>query len=211
MFNLNEDNEITWNEWVTGWWQKTVPTEYLELHKLFETVDKDENGRVSSSEWGKAVSKNQEMMKKYFGGETIEEIGKNFNKIDLNGDDKLSWVEIVKAADIGSLKKVFFSMDKDGNGAVDSQEWGRQLKKFKEALGEFFSGYTIGELGRKFNAIDANNDGRLTWDEIQNAIFMESEQKEDDQELQALEEKDLVNDDTRNKLAGLLAAKKAKK
>jgi len=147
-------------------------------------------------------------MKKYFGGETIQEIGKNFNKIDLNGDDKLSWVEIVKAADIGSLKKVFFSMDKDGNGAVDSKEWGRQLGKFKEALGEFFSGCSIKDLGRKFNEIDANHDGRLTWDEIQNAIFMESEQKEDDQELQALEEKDLVNDDTRNKLAALLAAKK---
>lgn len=207
MFNLNEDNEITWNEWVTGWWQKTVPTEYLELHKLFETVDKDENGMVSSKEWGTAVSKNKEMMKKYFGGDSMAEVGKNFNKIDLNGDDKLSWVEIVKAADMGSLKKVFFSMDKDGNGAVDKKEWGKQLSKFKEALGEFFSGCSISELGRKFNSIDANDDGRLTWDEIQNAIFMESEKKEEDKEVQDLKDADLVNPETRNRLANLLKKK----
>jgi Ca2+-binding EF-hand superfamily protein len=68
-----------------------------ELRKLFETVDKDGDGKVSSTEWGRSVAANGGLMGKYFGGQTMAEVGAAFRRIDANGDGKLTWDEFESA------------------------------------------------------------------------------------------------------------------
>merc|ERR1719443_254003 len=122
-----------------------------DLKKFFDSLDKDKNGKVSSKEWGHALGKSKEIMSKYFGGSTPAEVGQAFKKIDKNKDGDLTWEEFVAAAESRiiqieagkvklaeamntpggeeELKKIFNSLDKDGNGKVDSKEWGKALGK----------------------------------------------------------------------------------
>jgi len=68
---------------------------YNELKGLFESLDKDGDGRVTGKEWGSAVQKNAEVMKKYFGGKNLKAIGKAFNRLDTDGSGDLTWDEFV--------------------------------------------------------------------------------------------------------------------
>ena len=51
-------------------------------------------------EWGDGVAKHKDVIAKFFGGATIEEIGRQFARIDANNDEKLSWDEMLAAAGI---------------------------------------------------------------------------------------------------------------
>lgn len=73
-----------------------------ELRKLFDTLDKDQDGKVTGQEWGKKVHENQELLSKYFGGSTLKEVGSAFSKIDTDASKSLTWDEFVAAA---GLKK----------------------------------------------------------------------------------------------------------
>ena len=49
---------------------------------------------MSSKEWGQAISKNQALAVKYFGGASMREIGAAFRRIDVDGSDDLTWEEV---------------------------------------------------------------------------------------------------------------------
>ena len=72
---------------------------YAELRALFQTLDMDGDGTVTSKEWGAAVSKNKELLGKYFGGATAKEIGMAFKRLDADGSGDLSWEEFVEGAE----------------------------------------------------------------------------------------------------------------
>ncbi len=55
---------------------------------------------LSVQEWGDGVAKHKDVIAKFFGGATIEEIGRQFARIDANNDEKLSWDEMLAAAGI---------------------------------------------------------------------------------------------------------------
>jgi len=165
-----------------------TPAGQEELKAFFTGLDKDGNGKVDSKEWGHALGKHQGMMMKYFGGLTPAEIGQAFKRIDVNGDGSLSWEEFVAAANAAgakleasanalavamqsdeskaALKEFFDKLDKDGNGKVDSKEWGKALGKNKEIMAKFFGGSTPAEIGQAFKRIDTNGDGVLSWEEF---------------------------------------------
>merc|ERR1719451_135252 len=69
-----------------------------ELRNLFDSLDKDHDGKVTGKEWGKKVKENQSLLSKYFGGSTLKEIGSAFSRIDADGNKSLSWEEFVVAA-----------------------------------------------------------------------------------------------------------------
>merc|ERR1719183_2423932 len=69
-----------------------------ELRKLFDTLDKDGDGKVTGQEWGKTVKEHQALLSKYFGGSTLKEIGSAFKRIDTDGNASLSWAEFAAAA-----------------------------------------------------------------------------------------------------------------
>jgi Ca2+-binding EF-hand superfamily protein len=158
------------------------------LKELFDSMDKNHDGKVSSKEWGKMIGQKKDILAKYFGGATPAEVGRAFKRIDANSDGSLSWEEFVGAAaqkrasvsmastalvevmqsDEGrkSLKQFFDSLDKDSNGKVSSKEWGHALGKNKEVMAKYFGGATPAEIGQAFKRIDANHDGNLTWEEF---------------------------------------------
>ena len=66
-----------------------------ELKALFDTLDKDGDGRVTGKEWGSAVKKNKDVLQKYFGGKDMKAIGKAFKRLDTDGSGDLTWDEFV--------------------------------------------------------------------------------------------------------------------
>jgi Ca2+-binding EF-hand superfamily protein len=154
-----------------------------ELRQLWEALDKNSDGKVSSKEWGSAVFQNKDLLSKYFGGASMSEIGHAFNRIDSNKSDALTWDEFssdaksfaaasnlaaAMATDDGSaeLKGLWDTLDKDGDGKVSSQEWGRAVYKNQDLMKKHFGGNTLSEIGHAFNRIDSDNNDSLTWIEF---------------------------------------------
>jgi Ca2+-binding EF-hand superfamily protein len=138
---------------------------------------------VTSKEWGRGVSSNAAILSKFFGGASLEEIGRQFRRIDLDQSRSLSWSEIVRGArslgaaltvatyaesDSGSreLRKLFNSLDKNGDGRVSSKEWGAALSRHSGALAKHFGGASLAEIGQMFKRLDRDASGDLTWDEF---------------------------------------------
>lgn len=158
------------------------------LKELFDSMDKNHDGKVSSKEWGKMIGQKKDILAKYFGGATPAEVGRAFKRIDANSDGNLSWEEFEAAAmkklasvDTGAIQMVqalqsdegkaelrtfFDSLDKDHNGKVSSKEWGHALGKNKEIMSKYFGGSTPAEIGQAFKRIDVNSDGNLSWEEF---------------------------------------------
>ena len=64
-----------------------------EFKILFDSLDADGDGAVSSKEWGRGVGRNKAIMQRYFGGATVGEVGRMFSKINTDGDARLTWAE----------------------------------------------------------------------------------------------------------------------
>ena len=44
------------------------------------------------------VSKNKDVMSKYFGGSSLKQLGKAFRKMDTDGSGELTWEEFVEGS-----------------------------------------------------------------------------------------------------------------
>jgi Ca2+-binding EF-hand superfamily protein len=77
--------------------QPTDEQDLEPLKNLFDKLDKDSSGTVDKQEWGRALSQNKEALAQYFAGETLSEIGKQFNRIDADQSGDLSWAEVESA------------------------------------------------------------------------------------------------------------------
>ena len=78
----------------------STPDGNAELRRLFESIDSNSDGKVTSKEWGEAVSANKQLLAKYFlngqcdGGDvTLAELGKTFNRLDTNKSGDVTWDE----------------------------------------------------------------------------------------------------------------------
>jgi len=215
---VDEDGKqsLTWDEFHAAWTATLVVPEFTELKELWDKLNKNADGVVSSKEWGQLINNNVELVKKCFGDfKDMKEIGQYFNVIDENEDKMLTWKEVVaartKLQDLSSLQKLYMQMDADGDGFVDSKEWGRQLNQFKDQLGEFFMGMTIPELGKMFNEMDKDKDDKISWDEIKTTVMDVHNQQDLEEELAQLKQADNVNEESKQRMADLLATIKKKK
>jgi len=67
------------------------------------------------------------------------------------------------------LRQLFTKMDKDGNGAIDSKEWGQALgdpSVLAVMRAYFGQDATLAEIGAAFNVIDVDGNGSLDFDEL---------------------------------------------
>jgi creatine kinase len=202
----DKDGMLTWSEFEVAldeWAEGTANVEVLamamvsddgrsELRELFNKMDKDGNGKVSGKEWGKAVGANRELLAKYFGGSTLVEIGSAFKRLDTDNSGTLTWDEFEAAlaqwddSTVGvhclasimeedeskaELKALFDKLDKDGDGKVSGQEWGRSVAGDKDVMAKYFGGSTLKEIGSAFRRLDTDRSGALTWDEFEAALF----------------------------------------
>ena len=76
----------------------STPEGRAELKSLFDQLDLNSDGRVSSAEWGASVHKFKDVLKKYFGGNTVANVDKLFRSIDANGTGDFTWEEFLEVA-----------------------------------------------------------------------------------------------------------------
>eukprot|EP00928_Gymnodinium_smaydae_P020323 TRINITY_DN17859_c0_g1_i2.p1 TRINITY_DN17859_c0_g1~~TRINITY_DN17859_c0_g1_i2.p1 ORF type:complete len:283 (+),score=75.70 TRINITY_DN17859_c0_g1_i2:50-898(+) len=72
-----------------------------ELQKLFEGMDRDSDGRITSKEWGQAIGQRQELLRRFFEGVSLKDLGQAFKRIDADSNGYLSWEEFETAAKKG--------------------------------------------------------------------------------------------------------------
>ena len=159
------------------------PESNAELRDLFRSLDADGDACVSSREWGMAVAGNQQILSKYFGGATVSEIGRQFNRIDIDGDKRLTWSEFESGAkSLGAaltiaaalhtgdgnaeLRGLFETLDKDSDGRVTAQEWSGAVLAQRAAIVRHFGGATQAELKQAFRRLDTDRSGDLSWKEF---------------------------------------------
>lgn len=160
-----------------------------QLKRLFDLIDKDGNGSVTSKEWGAAVGKpaTRTLMMDFFGGINAGECGKMWHRIDKDRSGELSFDEFVAATAAygarsrlqdmlavnksrAALRALFDALDTDGNGEIDSKEWGQAVSAHAATMAKFFGGDAssgLQSIGQAFRHIDADGSGTLTWDEFE--------------------------------------------
>ena len=155
-----------------------------ELRALFDDIDRDGNGRVSAAEWGRAVSSQRERLARFFGGVTIEEVGRAFARLDADGSGDLTFEEFeegVASMDVASrltqalaieegqqeLRGLFEALDKDEDGTVSGKEWGAAVSKNVELMAKYFGGLTVPQVAKAFARLDKDGSRDLTWTEFQ--------------------------------------------
>jgi len=68
------------------------------------------------------------------------------------------------------LRALFEQIDTDGDGCVDSREWGRAVSRHGFAMSKYFGGVTPSQIGKAFRKIDADGSNTLTWDEFERFV-----------------------------------------
>jgi Ca2+-binding EF-hand superfamily protein len=144
-----------------------------ELRGLFDSLDKDHDGKVTGQEWGKKVKENQALLAKYFGGSTLQEIGSAFSRIDADGNKSLSWEEFVEAAGLGLAVLVQSQIEDSGKPAEDSLALALPEESAPSA-GPAVPTSPVGENQKKlkglFDELDANHDGTVSRAEFIKAL-----------------------------------------
>lgn len=108
--------------------------------RLFRQADTDGNGMLSRAEIGKAMP--------YLAGA--------FERIDANNDGQVSraelaaWKKAQRSGRRANAAEGFRHADADGDGAISRDEAGKHAPR----------------LARRFDAIDADRDGKLTQEEL---------------------------------------------
>ena len=99
----------------------------VELRKLFQQLDTDGDGRLSSEEWARGMGKQGTAMAKYFGGSTYEDLARAFSRIDANGDGCVTWDEMVEGA--AHYKRTVGGSGYRGGRAYDEPRGGAPLPR----------------------------------------------------------------------------------
>ena len=79
--DINKDKQISWSEFekcAREMVKRRHEEGLIELRMLFESIDSDSNGRISSHEWAQAVQQRPELVAKYFGAGTMEQMSRMF-------------------------------------------------------------------------------------------------------------------------------------
>lgn len=166
-----------------------TPEGVASLKRLFDRIDSDSSGAISRKEWGAAVGKQATRadMQSYFGGINAKESGKMFAHLDVDKGGSLTFDEFVagsaaygvrrRVADVmatehnrAELRALFEQIDTDGDGCVDSREWGRAVSRHGFAMSKYFGGVTPSQIGKAFRKIDADGSNTLTWDEFERFV-----------------------------------------
>ena len=136
--------------------------ELVELRKVFEAADLDNDGTLSREELNQSMEAVKSILQ--IEEENLEEI---FKTVDLDGSDSIDFQEFTQAALDArillrdeNLEKAFNAFDTDGDGGIDAEE----LKLvFDNSVSDFDN-----EKWAKLTAkIDKNCDGKIQFEEFE--------------------------------------------
>jgi len=193
----DHSKDLTWDEFVAG--SRRVDGPYrasqalvdamnttegkAQLLELWQSLDSDGDGVITAKEWGRGVGANSAIMSRYFGGQTLDEVGKAFKRLDTDGSGDLTWEEFeagVAYMDVADrlahalqteeghaqLKALFEVLDADHDGRVTAKEWGRAVSKNQTLMSKYFGGSSLRAIGQAFSRLDVDRSGDLSWAEF---------------------------------------------
>lgn len=161
-----------------------------DLKALFDKCDKTSDGRVNVIEWGKVIVAHEEILDKYFGGNTDLDFLGAFKRMDdktgKRGSESLSWEEFEKYASVFNtaskittamsteegrtrLKELFTQCDTSGDGQVNIMEWGKCVVDNDEVLARVFGGTEDMDFAAFFDRMDKDGSHQVSWDEFEAA------------------------------------------
>ncbi|XP_070538756.1 calmodulin-like [Ptychodera flava] len=121
------------------------------LREKFSAVDKDGNGRATSTELGT-------YLKSLGHNATEKEVQDMINSLDTDGSGTVEFSEFLTAA-VKRYQNAFSALDKDGNGFITSSELGQAMK----GLGIQKTDQEIEEM---IKGADVDKDGQIKFEEF---------------------------------------------
>ncbi|CAE8623939.1 unnamed protein product [Polarella glacialis] len=160
-----------------------------ELKALFDKLDTNADGKVSSQEWGNSVFENKDILAKFFGGSSSpEELALAFKRIDVDKSDNLTWAEFTAAARSvmvsdqmaaamlnpegkTAIKGLFDKIDQNGDIQITALEFAAALFSQSDIVKSYFGGMdlTLEDLSTAFQRIHKDRNGVLTWNEFESS------------------------------------------
>ena len=64
------------------------------------------------------------------------------------------------------LKALYESLDGDGDGKLNAEEWSTGLAANAKIVGKYFGGVSADETAETFSKIDKDGSGELSWEEF---------------------------------------------
>lgn len=127
--------------------------------------------------------------------ETILELKRAFELLDADESGVVSPKEIIEAFDKYNIMKgdkiiyqVLGDLDKDYSGGLDFEEFLRFMTKKVDSRD------TRGEILKSFKYFDANDDGKITWEELKQVALHLGEEMTDDEVREMFRRADLDDD-----------------
>jgi Ca2+-binding EF-hand superfamily protein len=207
-FDVDKDGQISRQEIVQGMTSVGLKLTSAEIDTLFILADKDNNGQIDFSEFsqimipsaGDRIAK----LKKQF--RNTSEIENAFRRFDSNHDGAISFEELkagLKSSGImftdQEVETCFAVADRDCDGEVSLSEFVHMLNTSHGSSGtvEKFFDYCIAVA---FNAIDANRDGAISFQELSASLRVAGFPDQDIQTIFALADHDRDGEVSLNEL-----------
>ena len=146
---------------------KTLTNEEISgMKQMFKQFDKDNSGTITINELQKGLEKKGARS-------TKSELEKMLKEMDVDGNGELDYEEFIAATLCQSkiqnedhMERAFAYFDKDNSGFIT-------LDELKKVISDFGMNHMQGMDENEFmNALDANNDGKIDYDEF--LAFMSS-------------------------------------
>ncbi|CAE7599404.1 cal-1 [Symbiodinium sp. CCMP2456] len=134
------------------------------LRTVYRQMDIRRTGKISKQDLGS-------MLRKIDPTITTQKVTSLMKKMSTDGDDIVSFEEFVEfytseesANDADIVKATFRAWDKDGNGKLSKREFWGVMKTLN-------CGMTDAKIQLLYSAMDADNDGKISYDEWINYMF----------------------------------------
>jgi len=176
--DIDKDGQISQQEIIQGMSSAGLKLSSNEIETLFILGDRDSNGQIDFSEFAQimipSASERIAKLKKCF--RSRSEIEAAFHRFDTNKDGAISFAELKSGLnscgihfDEQEVETVFALADRDCDGEVSMSEFVNLLSVSSVsggAVSKFFE-YCVATA---FNAIDANRDGAVSYQELSSAL-----------------------------------------